>query len=131
MEARTRAIIAAGGSRSRATSPNPGARNHRRVPSTGGPETRFPIQTSPTSATTNGRHSTGHLAIRNSLEVPGGDGISPAEATALANATNGFGDHGFSPGPAVPAKPSTAPVVIKGAENKSQGVSLTDKPMDD
>ncbi|KAG9229486.1 rho-GTPase-activating protein-like protein [Amylocarpus encephaloides] len=98
MEARARAIIAAGGgSRSRAPSPAPSpGRGHRRDRSSGGPETRFPVQTSPT----NPRDSK-HLAARHSLEVPGGDAPFPAtepsngQQTApppLHSVTNGSAD---------------------------------------
>lgn len=69
MEARARAIIAAGGSRGRATSPAPSPRGHRRDRSSGGPETRFPIQTSPTATTT--RTPRPAAGLRDSLEVPG------------------------------------------------------------
>lgn len=74
MEARNRAILAAGGgggSRSRASSPAPGPRNHRRDRSSNPPETRFPIQTSPTAS--EARHQCGSLGsvARQSLEVPG------------------------------------------------------------
>ncbi|KAK3378240.1 hypothetical protein B0H63DRAFT_418132 [Podospora didyma] len=76
MEERTRALLEkASGSRSRATSPAPGPRGHRRDKSTGGPETRFPIQpsvTSPTAIMERGkRQSLGPvLPKRTSLEVP-------------------------------------------------------------
>jgi len=90
MEARARAIIAAGGgaggSRSRATSPAPSPRGHRRDRSSGGPETRFPIQTSPTSAD----QAKPRAPARQSLEVPG----DAAPATA----------------PETPAKPVSAPL---------------------
>ena len=66
MEARNRAIV----SKSRATSPAPSAtvngRGHRRDRSSGGPERRFPIQTSPPANVD--AHKRG---IRHSLEVPG------------------------------------------------------------
>ena len=64
MEARNRAIA----SRSRASSPAPqsNGRSHRRDRSSGPAETRFPIQTSPTSATEGLRKA----AVRQSREVP-------------------------------------------------------------
>ncbi|RDW77242.1 Rho-GTPase-activating protein-like protein [Coleophoma cylindrospora] len=73
MEARNRAILAAGGSRSRATSPAPSPRGHRRDRSSGGPETRFPISTttSPTTERAKQRDSLGGVLARQSLEVPG------------------------------------------------------------
>ena len=50
MEERNRALLEkASANRGRATSPAPGPRGHRRDRSSGGPETRFPIQTSPTT----------------------------------------------------------------------------------
>jgi hypothetical protein len=79
MEERTRALLEkATGSRSRATSPAPSPRAsaHRRDRSVGGPETRFPIQTSPTATTdhhraTANRQSFGPvLPKRASLDVP-------------------------------------------------------------
>ena len=90
MEARARAIISAGGSsRSRATSPAPSQRGHRRDRSSGGPETRFPIATSVTSPTSNDHtrtpRLTGQSAMRQSLEVPA-DSAPPA---APAEPTNG------------------------------------------
>ncbi len=79
MEERTRALLEkAGGSRSRATSPAPSPRGHRRERSSvGGPETRFPISTglaSPTQPERHGRQSLGPvLPKRTSLEVPADD----------------------------------------------------------
>jgi hypothetical protein len=71
MEARNRAIA----SRSRASSPvpQPNGRSHRRDRSSGPAETRFPIQTSPTSAAEGLRKA----AIRQSLEVPSSQDSSP------------------------------------------------------
>ncbi|KAI9717543.1 MAG: hypothetical protein M1812_004684 [Candelaria pacifica] len=86
MEARNRAIA----SRSRASSPQPSAdRAHRRDRSAGRAETRFPIQTSPTSTTD--RKNT-----RQSLDIPGSIESSPV--VELANkptepSTNGSVDH--------------------------------------
>lgn len=90
MEERQRALLEKVGSngRGRATSPAPSPR-HRRDRSVGGPETRFPIQTSPTTATDRHRSSMGSLAggvKRSSLEVPDADGPTPAPAPAPAPA---------------------------------------------
>jgi hypothetical protein len=87
MEARARAIIAAGsgGSRSRATSPAPSPRGHRRDRSSGGPETRFPIQTSPTATTDHARHPRPTAGVRQSLEVPN----EAAPITVATEPTNG------------------------------------------
>jgi hypothetical protein len=95
-EARQRAVIAAsghsGGSRSRAPSPAPSPRGHRRDKSSGGPETRFPVQTSPTNAREN------KSVVRHSLEVPGDAVVPPSEPASvsssapLQNITNGSSD---------------------------------------
>lgn len=71
MEARNRAIA----SKSRASSPapQPNGRSHRRDRSSGPAETRFPIQTSPTSAAEGLRKA----AVRQSLEVPNSQDNSP------------------------------------------------------
>ncbi|KFY41748.1 hypothetical protein V494_02809 [Pseudogymnoascus sp. VKM F-4513 (FW-928)] len=165
MEARTRAILAAGGSRSRATSPAPSPRGHRRDRSSGGPETRFPIQTSPTVASEarSSRGSLGSTVNRTSLDIPGSiDSISTGQEshTALQQATNGVSDFNPSAGgdadeggvekrnslgrPSHPvvgrlatarkAPPSSSLNRLSvggGAEARPQGVSLTDKVMDD
>ncbi|KAF2757066.1 hypothetical protein EJ05DRAFT_477292 [Pseudovirgaria hyperparasitica] len=81
MEERQRAIA----SRSRASSPAPGSRpsTHRRDRSVGGPETRFPIQTSPIV----GRRQ--DAAHRHSLEVPGSVEASPIATNGAAPPANG------------------------------------------
>ncbi len=85
MEARARAVIAASGApRSRATSPAPSPRGHRRDRSSGGPETRFPIQTSPTSPD----QVRARAPARQSLEVPKDSDAVPASAPEAAP-TNG------------------------------------------
>jgi RhoGAP domain len=92
MEARARAIIASG-SRSRATSPAPSPRGHRRDRSSGGPETRFPVQVSPTATTDHHRHSRPTAGMRQSLEVPGDVGPftspEPTNGQPLQSITNG------------------------------------------
>ncbi len=84
MEERARAI-AASGSRSRASSPAAAKGAHRREKSTGGPDTRFPIQTSPTERRASGP------GVRQSLEVPNvGDGTLAIDVSkANGPATNG------------------------------------------
>jgi hypothetical protein len=171
MEARQRAILAAGatgGSRSRATSPAPSPRGHRRDRSSGGPETRFPIQTSPTSAgDARAARSSLTTAVRNSLEVPGGfDAPAPVETAAptpLQTVSNGSAEHvpvaggdsasedfGINKRNSLgrsshagsnrfaTARKSvgagrglTSVGIQEGSENRSSGVSLSDKPMDD
>jgi len=112
MEARARAIIAAGGSsRSRAASPAPTARGHRRDRSSGGPETRFPIQTSPTAVAEhrNSRVLAGN-PVRQSLEVPSETSIPTTEpangTTPLQPITNGSAD-----------VPQTSATYIPGADD--------------
>lgn len=94
MEARARAIISAG-SRSRATSPAPSPRGHRRDRSSGGPETRFPIQTSPTNAA-EARTPRTTAGTRQSLEVPNDSApavaAEPTNGTPLQPITNGSVD---------------------------------------
>ncbi|ETS80389.1 hypothetical protein PFICI_07918 [Pestalotiopsis fici W106-1] len=91
MEERQRALLEKAGGRSRATSPAPSPR-HRRDRSVGGPETRFPIQTSPTSTTDRHRASMasfpGGIVKRSSLEVPDNTGTAPAPASEI-NGANG------------------------------------------
>lgn len=94
MEERARAIMQATGSRSRATSPAPSpGRGHRRDRSSGGPETRFPVMTSPTISD-QARHPPRNSIARQSLEVPDTPPIGAPEpsngtTTALRAATNG------------------------------------------
>lgn len=95
MEERQRALLekVGGTGRSRATSPAPSPR-HRRDRSVGGPETRFPIQTSPTSANDRHRSSMASLAggvKRSSLEVPDSDGTAPAPSSA-AEVNGAYGE---------------------------------------
>ena len=183
MEARARAIIAAGGSsRSRATSPAPSpGRGHRRDRSSGGPETRFPIQTSPTAATDHSRNSRpSHpaTAARQSLEVPNDATPVPAPVepqdtnAALKDMTNGSAGRepltsatympgasdGIDDGTGVEKRNSlgrSTPIAssrfagrkpvgiarmsqdpgkrdsVGSMEGRHEGVTLTDKPMDD
>jgi hypothetical protein len=143
MEARTRAILAAGGSRSRATSPAPSPRGHRRDRSSGGPQTRFPIQTSPTTESRN-RGSIGNV-MRNSLDVPGSIDAS-GDLTIGTVSSQESGQHdpavtALSNGAAEENGAAKSPLVRKIApgvaarqsafETRPVGVSLSDKPMDD
>lgn len=123
MEARTRAILAAGGSRSRATSPAPGPRGHRRDRSSGGPETRFPIQTSPTMTTDSRtpRNSLGSAANRNSLDIPGAHDSpssvteTSASATIVQPVSNGSGEYSSY----VPVPANDAPLEEVGVEKRN------------
>lgn len=88
MEERNRALLEkATASRSRATSPAPSPRGHRRDRSSGGPETRFPIQT-PASPGERPRMSLGSLgaiaAKRSSLDVPDADGPNGVSTPTLS-----------------------------------------------
>lgn len=94
MEERTRLILEkASGGRSRATSPAPSPRAHRRDRSVGGPETRFPISTNLSSPTTEHRKRTSLgpvLPKRTSLEVPAESDASmglshPADGNFIMN----------------------------------------------
>ncbi|KAJ5010161.1 Rho-GTPase-activating protein 8 [Colletotrichum sp. SAR 10_99] len=154
MEERNRALLEkAAGSRGRATSPAPSPRGHRRDRSVGGPETRFPIQTSPpASAVDRHRSSLGSVigAKRSSLEVPGSDNSSPAEpANGTANpapAAEGVAARIQALESPVEKRNSLGrstaryslerrvPVASSGndsAPSTPRGVTLEDKPMDD
>ena len=106
MEERQRAIA----NRSRASSPAPSPRQatsvHRRERSIGGPETRFPIQTSPTDA----RRQT-----RNSLEVPGSLENSPVVQAPAAGSDS-----------AIPSKPAPS----NGQTGAGAGFSYGNGPGD-
>jgi hypothetical protein len=119
MEERQRALLeqkATGGpsGRSRATSPAPSPRGHRRDKSTGGPETRFPIQTSPTSANDRHRSSMGSLAgmpvKRHSLEVPGDAGFGSPTTDA---------HNGSSAAVAANGEVSAEPIGADGVEKRN------------
>ena len=153
MEERNRALLEkASASRSRATSPAPSPRGgHRRDRSTAGPETRFPIQTSPTSAADRHRSSLGSLNAlkRTSLEPPSSDGAA-AGASPLVDGGGGGGGV-INGGPETPKAKYDADVTAahdkKGGgtrfvggrrvpssppdESAPRGVTLEDKPMDD
>lgn len=151
VEERNRALLEkANANRSRATSPAPSPRGHRRDRSSGGPETRFPIQTSPT---TNDRQRTNLGSIssaagiptpnkRSSLDVPDGEttnglassGQPPsAEAHAASNGVAGKeNDKRDSMSGRTPTKfvggrrvPASSP------PSGERGVTLEDKPMED
>ncbi|KAH6892025.1 hypothetical protein B0T10DRAFT_527961 [Thelonectria olida] len=133
VEERNRALLEkANASRGRDKSPAPSPRGHRRDRSTGGPDTRFPIQTSPTSAVDRHRSSLGSLgglAKRQSLEVPAPDGAEPVNGAdgAKAPETDGTAEKRESGGRTrfVGGKrvaPETPP---------DRGVQLEDKAMED
>ncbi|KAL7954207.1 hypothetical protein V8C34DRAFT_294972 [Trichoderma compactum] len=124
--------------RSRATSPAPGPRGHRRERSSGGPETRFPIQTSPTTSSDRHRSSLGSLnAIkRSSLEVPAPDG-----STSPPDATNGSPlksevepepvlEKRDSLGRGAAAKFGGGDPATPPRETSPRGVTLEDRPME-
>ncbi|EFQ28068.1 hypothetical protein CGRA01v4_03232 [Colletotrichum graminicola] len=157
MEERNRALLEkAAGSRGRATSPAPSPRGHRRDRSTGGPETRFPIQTSPpASAVDRHRSSLGSVVgtKRSSLEVPGSE-----TETATTNGSTAPGSEGVAARIKALESPAekrnslgrssvrysldrhVAAASSNGTESGSstprdsgppRGVTLEDKPMDD
>lgn len=147
MEERNRQLLEkANANRSRATSPAPSPRGHRRDRSSGGPETRFPIQTSPTSVNDRQRTSLGNIgtiaggtpAKRSSLDVPDGEGPNGAEHSHRSTDSVGGGKENdkrdsmssnnrqsakFVGGRRVPTSPPSA--------ESPRGVTLEDKPMDD
>ena len=131
MEARARAIISAGGSsKSRATSPAPSARGHRRDRSSGGPETRFPIATSITAPTVNDHtrasRAAGQSAMRQSLEVPveSAPSVAPSEPTnGTAPASASFRD--ITNGSADPAPASvTSATYMPGMDDGMQEIGV-------
>ncbi|KAF4460221.1 Rho-GTPase-activating 8 [Fusarium albosuccineum] len=138
MEERNRALLEkANANRGRDKSPAPSPRGHRRDRSTGGPETRFPIQTSPTSATDRQRSSLGSLGVikRHSLEVPEPEGSAPVngdadkadgESEKRDSTGSGRTPVKFVGGKRIPVVPSSPP-----QEAASRGVQLEDAPMQD
>lgn len=145
MEERNKALLEkASASRGRAVSPGPSPRGggHRRDRSTGGPESRFPIQVASPTQPGNDRQrsSLGGAVKRASLEVPGADGISSPDLNGSGGSTGedspaqadksharGRSTTKFVGGQRISVPPS--------AENStplaSRGVTLEDKPMDD
>ncbi|KAH8598206.1 rho-GTPase-activating protein-like protein [Bisporella sp. PMI_857] len=115
-EARARAIMEATGSRSRATSPAPSPRGHRRDRSSGGPETRFPIQTSPVVDRDSGRHPTAarNSVIRQSLEVPDTPSLMTKHENEPINGTS------TTNGSSVP-KPGMSATYVPGMDDEFNG----------
>ncbi|OCK83936.1 hypothetical protein K432DRAFT_289987 [Lepidopterella palustris CBS 459.81] len=141
MEERQRAIAA---NRSRASSPAPSPRTHRRDRSSGGPETRFPVATSTTSPTE--RRGAAGAAARHSLEVPGSADASPVVDGNKTSATNGtmdaIGDSSAAATAAtqrfLPRKHAASLGRGPGKRDSAgslkeevRGVQLEDRPMDD
>lgn len=132
-EERNRAIA---GNRSRASSPAPSPRtSHRRDRSSGGPETRFPVNTSTTSPTE--RRNPG--AARHSLEVPGSVENSPVVDGVKANGTAEEFSTTRVPLPRKHADSLRGTAGKRGSVGSlkehepetPRGVTLEDKPMDD
>jgi len=128
-EARTRAIMQATGSRSRATSPAPSPRGHRRDRSSGGPETRFPIQTSPIVNSDHARNPTAarNSLVRQSLEVPDtptlmGTTHEPTNGTSVTSAPviNGSSE------PKAP-KPGMSATYVPGMDDSLYGDTVPDE----
>ncbi|PHH64905.1 hypothetical protein CDD81_3762 [Ophiocordyceps australis] len=139
VEERNRALVEkASASRSRAPSPAPSPRGHRRERSSGGPETRFPIQTSPTAAERQ-RSSLGSIdgrLKRSSLDVPADDGpaangapVSNGDAETKRDSGSRIGAK-FVAGRRIGAVP-TMPAADADDAPPPRGVTLQDKPMDD
>jgi hypothetical protein len=112
MEARSRAIIAAGAPRSRAASPQPssaGGRGHRRDRSSGGPETRFPIASPPMSDQTRHPRPTATVGAMHSLEVPDTPPMKTVElangaaATPPKSLSNGSGERSITSATYIPS----------------------------
>lgn len=119
MEARARAIIASG-SRSRATSPAPSPRGHRRDRSSGGPETRFPVQISPTATADQVRQKRLSTAgARHSLEVPG-----DAAPFIPAEPSNGQPLQSITNGSAEPQAPMTSATYVPGMDDGMDGIGV-------
>jgi hypothetical protein len=142
MEERNRALVEkANATRGRDRSPAPSPRGHRRDRSTGGAETRFPIQTSPTATAERQRASLVGGVKRASLEVPGQDGadspetangfdaVKTAEPEAISDKRDSTGSRTggtgakFVGGRRVPQSPPR--------ESSLRGVTLEDRAMDD
>jgi hypothetical protein len=111
MEARSRAIIAAGAPRSRAASPqpSPAGRGHRRDRSSGGPETRFPIASPPMQDhTRQARAATTSAITHTTLEVPDTPTMNTVELSNGATASppkstsNGSGERSITSATYIP-----------------------------
>ncbi|KFH46312.1 Rho-GTPase-activating protein-like protein [Hapsidospora chrysogenum ATCC 11550] len=152
MEERNRALLEkANANRSRATSPAPNPRGHRRDRSSGGPETRFPIHTGPTSPGGERQRSSlgnfGTLAAgptkRHSLDVPGegteavnGSGASDSPSSAAHKHTDSVGagkENDITPNPnRMSAKfVGGRRVTATPPADSARGITLEDKPMED
>lgn len=150
MEERNRALLEkANANRSRATSPAPSPRGHRRDRSSGGPETRFPIQTSPTTSGDRQRSSLANigsiagpnLTKRSSLDVPdGGDLSNSSEGpTQQHKQTDSIGGSKESEKrDSISSSNRTSAKFVGGrrvptapGSETSRGVTLEDKPMED
>ncbi|KFA62599.1 hypothetical protein S40285_05195 [Stachybotrys chlorohalonatus IBT 40285] len=139
MEERNRALLEkASASRSRATSPAPSPRHNRQRSTI---ESRFPIQTSPTSAVDRQRSSLGGVGAlkRSSLEVPGQDGRTSPDGTNGTDGSRGIDSElladakrdslGKSSTKFVGGRRVTNPSPPR--ESNLRGVTLEDAPMAD
>lgn len=135
VEERNRALVEkVSASRSRATSPAPGPRGHRRDRSSGGPETRFPIQTSPVAVNDRQRTSMGSLGAsmkRASLDVPGADGEDLSNNSPTPKRTADLNAHdrqdSISSSKLATSQGLDTPPE-EGDESAHRGVTLEDKP---
>lgn len=145
MEERNRALLEkASANRSRATSPAQSPRSHRRDRSSGGPETRFPIQTSPTSGNDRQRTSLGSIGAvaagtptkRSSLDLPDGEGANGTPTTEPFHRqtdSRGTGKENDYRSSKSSSKFSGGRMstISSPTEESPRGVTLEDKPMDD
>lgn len=136
MEERNKALLEkASASRGRAVSPGPSPRGHRRDRSTGGPETRFPIQVaSPTSSNSDRQRLSLGPTKRASLEVPGADGIeADANSTGATVDENQTPEKGHTRGRSTTKFVGGQRISVAPTENAvaARGVTLEDRPMED
>jgi hypothetical protein len=145
MEERNRALLEkANANRSRATSPAPSPRGHRRDRSSGGPETRFPIQTSPTSNADRARSSLANISTiagsgptkRSSLDVP--VEVETPNGSTEPKASSADSPQAGEKRDSLPGKTTGAKFVggrrvtaSSSQDSPSRGVTLEDRPMDD
>jgi len=128
MEARNRAIA----SRSRASSPQPtpGSRSHRRDRSTGGPDTRFPIQTN-SSNNSPVVTATERRPLRQSLEVPGPNDVTPGGDSGLGTGTDTNTSVSNSSAGPVPSanKPLPSHPTVNGTSEHAIPATITTAPL--
>ncbi|PFH61952.1 hypothetical protein XA68_15714 [Ophiocordyceps unilateralis] len=144
VEERNRALVEkVNASRSRATSPAPSPRGHRRDRSSCA-ETRFPVQASPPSGGERQRTSLGSIdgrLKRSSLEVPGAEGVGDSDGTNGSPQASRTSDGNIAAelregslargGLKLVSGRGIATSMVMPSESVPRGVTLEDKPMDD